>query len=384
MTICYVLPGLGGSELYQDSALTDKVWVSYTRLALGQLGRLRLAPDGASPGPPDGVQLYPGGPLPDYYGSAIAALAAALSPHGYSVVPWGYDWRLSTQVTGRLLADRIRRDVTAADPCSLVGHSLGGLVCRLAWASLVGTGESGLVRRIVTLGTPHWGSYGPVRIWSRDSEVSQQLWYISLASIAVFGGAIAVSTGRIWDPSRVAALTSTWPAVYETLPSLLAPDAGADPNRLVIYSGPWPSDRGVSMAWLDYARTVYQPLLASAGTLPPAWILTTVGGSGYATVSRLERPQYLGDPRAYVSTGDGDGQVVLSSAILPGSAQIQLTGAHGDLPVITAGLSQAAAVILDPRVAPDPPPPAQVLPGIYPVQLHGPPSPNVIAIRQDP
>ena len=253
MTRCYVVPGLAGSELYTDVALTAKTWVSYTQLALGYVGRLRLAADGISPGPPDGVQLYPGAPLPDYYAAATAQLAADLAPSGYTVVPYGYDWRLSCQTTGTALANRIRADVDASDPCSIVGHSLGGLVARLAWRSLVGTGESGLVRRIVTLGTPHYGSYGAVRIWSLDSEVSTQLSYLSLASIAVYGGLVAELNGRVWSPSRVAALASTWPSLYETMPSLLAPDVASDPNRAALYGTGWPADRGVSQAWLQYA-----------------------------------------------------------------------------------------------------------------------------------
>jgi len=375
MTMCYAVPGLAGTELFTDAALTQKVWVDYTQLALGNLRYLRLAPDGVSPAPPWGQVMYPGGPLPDYYGQAIAGLSAALGPHGYTVVPWGYDFRLSTRTTGPQLAARIRQDVTPADPCSIVGHSLGGIVARLAWADLVRTGDTGLVRRIVTLGTPHWGSYGAVRVWSLDAEPVDQLSYLSLVSAGIFGAALAGAQGRIFFFADVAALFSTWPSVYETLPSLLAPDAASDPNRASIYTRPFPSDRGVSAALLADAMNVYQPLLATASTMPPSWVLTTVGGEGYPTVSGLTFPQLLGTDGAYTARSSGDGQVVVSSAELPASAVIRLNGTHGDLPLITAGFSGAADVILEVRTPPGPPPATQQLPGIFPWKLHGPPIP---------
>lgn len=375
MTICYAVPGLAGTELFTDAALTAKVWVDYTQLALGNLRYLRLAADGVSPAPPWGQILYPGQPLPDYYGQAIANLGVQLAPHGYTVVPWGYDFRISVRTTGPLLADRIRRDVTAANPCSIVCHSLGGLVARLAWADLVRTGETALVRRIVTLGTPHWGSYGAVRAWSLDAEPVTQLSYLSLTSAGVLGPVLAAAQGRIFFPRDVATLFSSWPSVYETLPSLLAPDAATDPNRAQLYTHAWPADRGVNTTRLAEARDVFQPLLATANTLPPSWVLTTVGGEGYPTVSGLTFPSLLGESSAYTKRDSGDGQVVVSSAELPDSAVIRLNGAHGDLPVITAGIAGAADAILAVRVKPFPPPLPQQVPGVFPWKLHGPPIP---------
>jgi hypothetical protein len=337
-----------------------------------------LAADGVNPGLPDGVPLYPGGALTDYYGRAIADLSVQLAPHGYSVLPHGYDWRVSSQRSGPALAARIRQEVTSADPCSIVAHSFGGLVARLAWADLVRTGETALVRRIVTLGTPHWGSYGAVRLWSLDHELISQLAYLSYVAVPFYGPAVATATGKVWYPARLAALSATWPALYETLPSLLAPDAARDPHRAALYGNTWPADRGISPAWLAYARDTFQPLLASAATNPPTWVLTTVGGEGYPTVDALEWPQWLGSPLAYETAGDGDGTVPISSALLPNSAQITIVGAHGDLPLISAGFQGAAAVILENRAPPDPPPPVQAVPGVFLQSLHGPPAPGLL------
>jgi len=383
MRSIYLVPGFGGSELRRrdNGAVT---WVSYTRLAVGAIGELRLGPDGVSPGPPDGVQLDAGPPLADYYGSAMSQLAAAMAPYSYVVVPHGYDWRLSCRVTGPALAARIRAEVTSADPCTIIGHSMGGLVARLAWADLVRTGDTGLCRRIITIGAPHWGSYGIVRLWSLDSDVTSQLSLLSTLSIAIYGILVAEANGTYWSQQRIAALVSTFPSAYELLPSLLGPDAAADPARAAIYTGPWPASRGVSLDRLAEARDVWQPLLAGASTLPPLSVLTTVGGDGYSTVDLLQLPAILGSPFAYRAHDSGDGQVTLASSLLPQSAQYTLAGAHGDLPIITAGLRQAVAAILDERPPTPPPPPSNHVLGAWPQVLFGPPIPSTISSSFDP
>jgi hypothetical protein len=297
----------------------------------------------------------------------------ALSPFGYLVRQHGYDWRLDVAQTGGDLAQRIRRETPPDNPCSIVAHSLGGLVARLAWRSLVSTGQSGLVRRIVTLGTPHWGSYGAVRIWSLDSELVTQLFYLSLA--VGWTGALngPFNGGHIWSPAQIAALVSSWPSVYWTLPSLLAPDADGDPLRVAIYEGGWPADRGVDQVWASRATGSFQPQLAAAMSMPPLAVMTTVAGTGSPTVQRLRSADLLGSPAAYLVSGDGDGQVASSSAWLDMTAQLEIMGAHGDLPVIASGIGGAADVILAERPPPAPIPPIEVVPGVWQQIIHGPP-----------
>ena len=384
MPRCYVVPGLAGSELFRDAALTRLLWVSYTQLLLSGVGPLRLGPDGVSPGPPDGVPLYAGAPLPDYYEQATVQLAAALGPHGYDTFTHGYDWRLSTRITGPQLAARLRTEVSPADPCSLVCHSLGGLVARLAWADLVRTGETALVRRIITIGTPHWGSYAAVRLWSLDSEVSSQISFLSWLTATYYTVPVAIAAGLIWTPTRIAALASTWPSLYETLPSLLAPDAGSDPGRASIYMGQWPADRGVRADLLADAVNVFQPLMADVSTQPPSWVMTTVAGIGESTVGALVAPWLLGSARAYRVAGDGDTTVQRSSALLDNSAQYTIGGCHGDLPEIAAGLPAAAQAVLDPRGPPGPAPPPVAVPGSTPYERHGPPFPGPFGPPLDP
>jgi pimeloyl-ACP methyl ester carboxylesterase len=380
----YVIPGFAGSEMFLDAGLTQKLWVSYGQIALGSVGGLRLASDGISPGPPDGVPCYPGGPLPDYYGAAIGNLQNSMFRYNYAVVGHGYDWRMTSVKTGQLLADRIRSEVDPALPCTLVAHSFGGIVARMAWSNLQGSGQQALVRRIITIGTPHYGSYGIVRLWSEDAESSRQIATLSLVAAAFYGPLAAVELGKIWTSQRVAALSATWPSCYEILPSLLAPDAANDPLRPALFMGDWPVDLEVSRKFLDNAVNVIQPLLAGSAALPPLAVLTTVAGTGYSTVDTLVQSQPLGSSGIYAAHDSGDGQVAEASALLPLSVQYSLQGAHGDLPVITAGLSQAVAAILDERTSTPPAPPLVGVAGFTSFMLHGPPFTELSNAGVDP
>lgn len=384
MGIVYMVPGLAGTSLGTSLLSADDTWCNYTTIAQGFFGRLRLAADGASPGSPDGVQLYPGGLLAAYYDSALRRLAADLTPLGYSVQPWPYDWRLSCRTTGAALAAAIRATSSPATPATIIGHSLGGLVARVAWADLLGTGDTALVRRIITLGTPHWGGYGIVRNWSNDNVLNTQIAVLSSASAVLVAPLLPIALGRIWNPQRIAALIATWPAAYETLPSLLDPAAAADPNRKSIYMGPWPADLQISPTWLANAQAIWQPLMAGGSSLPPSGVLTTVTGVGFPTAYILNNPQALGTPMAYSTNSSGDNQVTVESALLPSGGTVFVNAAHADLPAATAGSGLLTSLVTDPRAGDGPPPAPIVSSALALSALSGPPVPNVLGGRVGP
>jgi hypothetical protein len=98
---------------------------------------------------------------------------AAIDPR--AVGEFAYDWRLSVEHNGKLLARRCTEHLDNwravvgsagyADPAEvrvvLVAHSMGGLVAR--YATEVENARS-LVRRIVTLGTPYFGAVKAVQM----------------------------------------------------------------------------------------------------------------------------------------------------------------------------------------------------------------------------
>ena len=375
MPICFLLPGVGGSTLGRSPNGADAIWVSPTQLALGQIGRLRLAADGLSPGGSDGVQLYAGPPLADYYDVVRGVLAIGLQPHGYTVVAYGYDWRLSAKVTGLMLAGAVRASVAPVDPCTIVAHSFGGLVARVAWQVLGVTGQQDLVRRIVTLGTPHWGAVSTVGSWAGTNEVFNTLFFASLPSqpLGLVPGS-GVPLGG-WTQQLIARVANSWPSVYELGPSLFAPDAADDPLRAALYSFAWPQAVGVRPDLLTYARDVWQPYLAGADTQPPPWVLTCVAGRGLPTSARVAALSAGAVVPAIVATGDGDGTVVLSSALGLDGAHHTVSAAHTDLDQAQDYDVALVGEVLDERHPPQPAPPPVVIDNPLVIRRQPPPFP---------
>lgn len=110
---------------------------------------------------------------------------------------FAYDWRLSNRVNGRLLAELVEqwrrwsRDRDAK--LVLVCHSMGGLVAR-AFLDLEGGADQ--CRRLVTVGTPYFGS---------------------VKALGCLVNGVYPWSGRIGE--RLTVLARTWPSVYELLPT---------------------------------------------------------------------------------------------------------------------------------------------------------------------
>ncbi len=113
------------------------------------------------------------------------------------VLVFAYDWRLSNRVNGRLLAGQVeqwRRWSRDRDTkLVLVCHSMGGLVAR-AFLDLEGGAEQ--CRRLVTVGTPYFGS---------------------VKALGCLVNGVYPWSGRIGE--RLTELARTWPSVYELLPT---------------------------------------------------------------------------------------------------------------------------------------------------------------------
>lgn len=109
------------------------------------------------------------------YTALLRRLSDEVAIDPRAVGEFAYDWRLSVEHNGKLLArrcsehlDHWRAVVTSAgyaDPAEvrivLVAHSMGGLVAR--YATEVENART-LVRRIVTLGTPYFGAVKAVQM----------------------------------------------------------------------------------------------------------------------------------------------------------------------------------------------------------------------------
>jgi hypothetical protein len=376
MSICYYLPGLSGSSLVSQAS-GAQYWGSVSASVTTPLSRLALSADGLTPLGPCGVALVPSGIYVDYYGPAFTAFIRSLLGEGMIVQAYSWDWRLTLLNLGASLAAVIQTQVTSDDPCSIVAHSAGGLVARAAWLALSQLGMTALVRRIVTYGTPHQGSYGPVQLWSLDSSSLDQVQYLAIVRVGLIGRVLPNICDYVSAPA-LAGVTTTWPALYDVLPLLGGSEASDDPNRSLLFSAEnWLGPVSPAQAWLSYAISTTQAWLSNPASIPPSWVLTTIAGDGILTAGQLSRPQYLGSILAYSIGSDGDGTVTVGSALISGSMQYVISGRHGDLPLLLASNGLLARAVLEVRTPPTPPPPQVSIPGPVVPLLGGPPIPSL-------
>jgi pimeloyl-ACP methyl ester carboxylesterase len=141
--VVYVLPGLMGSRIGTRGRLLDDVlWLDPIEIAAGHLTRLAL---------PRGSRLTALGVL------LLNALKLKLSLRiaGFDARFHAYDWRLGVETLAAELNARVETD--GARDAMLVGHSMGGVVARIALAT-----DAGRISRVVQIGAPNAGSFAAV------------------------------------------------------------------------------------------------------------------------------------------------------------------------------------------------------------------------------
>jgi pimeloyl-ACP methyl ester carboxylesterase len=374
MPRCYVLPGILGSELSTTEGGLWLLWTNRDRLALGEFDRLELAANGIDPKPPRGKFCVAQRPLEEFYGEVIATLQDGLGSHGYIVKPWGYDWRKSIMGIGQALASEIQFAEPLDDPCTIVAHSQGGLVARAAWYTLKLAGEEGRIRRIVTLGTPHRGSYAPALVWCLQEELIGTLQLV-LGAVQFVAGPFGISPiDHVPTLSEIAAITGTWPAMYDMLPLLDDLALVQDPQRAEAFDvDNWPAKLSLSSQHFSSSIAVWQPVLKDSRSTPPGEVLTTYAGTGFPTPYQLAAAGELGNPQAFRFSTAGDGRVMYSSAMVEGAKQLTAQTSHSGILFDSWVLSGLPEEVLEVRIPPVPPAPPIVSPIVSPSYGTGPP-----------
>jgi pimeloyl-ACP methyl ester carboxylesterase len=217
-----------------------------------------------------------------------------------------YDWRHGVQELGRRLRARLANEPR---PVHLVGHSMGGLVARAALA-----GEAAhIIGRIITLGTPHAGSYAPLQALRGVYGTVRRLAQLDPAHSAealaerVFGG---------------------FPSLYDMLPRHAAPDW--------LRADSWPDSAPLPRAdELDRAAALCLPDAPDR--------LYCIAGTGQPTVTaaRAESRRLI-----YRLDAHGDGTVPVASAVLAGHGHRYTTVPHSELPR-DADVAAAVADLLE-------------------------------------
>lgn len=147
----YILPGIMGSTLWADRkhGLDDWIWISPLDLARGGVKKLKI---GAEPNP-----VYARDALDIFY----LKMKRSLQLENYKTDYLPYDWRFSPNDQGKILLNQIKN--RGEKNVSLVCHSMGGLVARQIAAL---DPNKKYVKRIITLGTPNYGSYSTVEVFA--------------------------------------------------------------------------------------------------------------------------------------------------------------------------------------------------------------------------
>lgn len=356
----YVIPGILASDLF--TATGAKVWWNLRNIYQYAVGALRLAPDGVSPGPPDGIPLSAVrnfGQSPWLYYSQ--SLQAQLDVSKWSVRMNSYDWRKSPISAATDLANRIADEATPANPATLVGHSLGGLVAVLAWQTLVAGGQSNLVRRLITVCTPFQGSYFPIAfLGGVDPSITQMMTTMSQAPPWL-------GTAARFLLDYLCNVALTWPGFYSVWPALNGSEAVTDPYRKLLYNpANFPAGLQVSTPGLVNWALAFQTAINSPDTFPPAWVATYVVSSGFLTFDVVNNPTPPILPGSLGTTFRGDGIVTTGSMTRSPGLLFRVTCEHGSALFDLIANGEMVPLILDPRGPDSPPPEPETYTGLMP------------------
>lgn len=370
MKACLFVPGLFGSQLDAVTPLGQvKVWVNPITLASGWIVFLRLAPDGVSPPAEGAPQIVPVRALSPYYDQVQGPFRRQLEAAGYELLVVPMDFRQSIFRLGARLADTIRALPDRFDEVALVGHSQGGLICRRAWQGLQQTGGGPPIRRVVTVGTPHRGSWEPAAAFSGAIDYVPLL--VTVATTVLLPNSPHLVPATV---SLLLQILATWPSMYELLPVAPSnPHVKPWPDELYAARS-WPAAWGIQQRWLDWSRGPFRDWMLDPASIPPYEVLTTVAGDGRPTPLGWKALDEIGDPKLLRDDGAGDGVVLLTSALLPSAAQYVVNGSHQSLPEQLATSGQLAELVLADRgPVPPPPGPPLSLPGSGWPLMSGPP-----------
>jgi pimeloyl-ACP methyl ester carboxylesterase len=207
-------------------------------------------------------------------------------------------------------------------PIVFVAHSMGGLVARAVYQLLRAAGQADQVLRIITLGTPHYGSLVPVQAWFGVAQ-----FYRRLAQVIgwLFPGGPGVRNGML------DVICASWPAMYELMsfrnsgPLFRTNPAAAS---LIYDSDNYGAGNPfISAGSMRSAITVQDGL---NGAIDPG-ILSCIVGTGVDTAYDLLAGLPLNSPNVYLYTENGDGIVPADSATVSGAQVLTVRGVPHEL-----------------------------------------------------
>lgn len=278
-----ILPGIMGSELGTPGPPRDDlIWVAYLQILQGRLKELLLPAKPGSKIGALGVLLF-----------AYEKLKLRLRAAGFDADFFPFDWRQDLKDLGARLTAAIN---SKSGPVHLVAHSMGGLVARAACK----TRPSNL-KRIVTLGTPNYGSYSPIQAFRGVHSTVNKVALLDVTNSA----------------ADLAEIFKTFPGLCDMIPS--PSRAGSDFFNL----DSWPT-AGVRplQKMLNDARAVQASLPEDCDGL------VQIVGCNRETVVKA---RVVDDEFVFDTSYAGDGTVPLAFARLPKPDTYYIEEEHGSL-----------------------------------------------------
>lgn len=297
--LVFILPGIMGSRLGTVNRRQHAMlWLHPAAIAQGGLLQLAL------PGPKSMRAI--GVMLPGYL-----KLRLSLQVAGFRPVFHPFDWRRDLQSLARVLLRAIER--TGSEGAFVVGHSMGGLIARIA----LGADHNRSIRGLVQLGAPNDGSFAPVQ--------ALRATYPTVRKIAALDPHHSAE-----DLARNVFLTL--PGLYQMLPGV------QEAGQLDLFDiDNWPADRlRPDEGLLARARRVRKRLPAADERC------AVICGTGQDTVTSVTRGV---DGFHYTLCRDGDGTVPLSRAVWDGARHWFVEETHGTLTDNAAVLDAVATLL---------------------------------------
>lgn len=306
MHLIFFLPGILGTKLLLGE---EEVWPpTLAEITLGYDRIEKLVDPACVPG-----EVITRVCIRPIYEPILADLAELVGGDHARVRAFAYDWRLDIRRTADAFAAALTQAVSdGAERISVVAHSMGGLVARLALEDARYSAEPWLakVTDLILLAVPQLGA--------------------PLALARALG--LEGTTGLAPEDLREIAKDERYPALYQLLPApgqqsvWNAARNGTTP--LDLYDAGTARDLGLSTANLAVARETHARL--DAGIRPPATRYVHLGATGLSTCLRVELTGQPGSsrPRMVAADDTGDGTVPLWSAVSGGLQHNVTPGDH--------------------------------------------------------
>lgn len=256
-------------------------------------------------------------PFVKNYDNLILALRNRGLVENENFYVWNYDWRRPVaEIVGDLNAF-IGRKLKNGEKVDLVGHSLGGLVARV-WAQ--DHINSPFIGKIISLGSPHFGAVKAYDVWS-GAKIGEGF---SPENIALN---VLIQLQRKNYQTRVETVRSYAPILKDLLPTF---DFVKKNNVVIPFS-----------ELTTVNRYMKQKNIGSGSVFPYFRGMTGVNQPTEEWISLVKRniiDQSLGmwvdgHPTEW-KNGEGDGTVLLKSAVFAGDPSDKVVSDHGNLPTM--------------------------------------------------